>query len=223
MKFKNIKLNKKVKLYDLLDEERYIRFILSIIFTSFIIFLLFGVYFYTIASKEIQTIINNILNFFFTVFVPLSLLILVITYISINGYYLEADRIKGLLKSRYLPISDDEIQKLNINNLKNYLEFINDFTKEKVLLKTKFYYYILYLHDKHIEFINELAKKEYNEEITFIRTSSVNDKYLDRFCLFKKNNKIYLAFQDDKMKYYKGNYDIPYHHDTYPEEITYMI
>ena len=223
MKFKNIKLNKKVKLYDLLDEERYIRFIISIIFTSFIIFLLLGVYFYTIASKEIQTIINNILNFFFTVFVPLSLLILVITYISINGYYLEADRIKGLLKSRYLPISDDEIQKLNINNLKNYLEFINNFTKEKVLLKTKFYYYILYLHDKHIEFINELAKKEYNEEITFIRTNSVNDKYLDRFCLFKKNNKIYLAFQDDKMKYYKGNYDISYHYDTYPEEITYMI
>lgn len=223
MKFKNTKLNKKVKLYDLLDEERYIRLILSIIFASFMIFLLFGVYFYTIASKEIQTIINNILNCIFTILIPLSILIFAITYISINAYYLEADGIKGLLKSRYLPISDNEIQKLNINNLKNYLEFINDFTKEKIILKTKFYYYILYLHDKHIEFINELAKKEYNEEITFIRTNSVNDKYLDRFCLFKKNNKIYLAFQDDKMKYYKGNYNIPYHYDIYPEEIIYMV
>lgn len=100
-------------------------------------------------------------------------------------YYTLADDVKGLLRSRYLPTTYDEMKKLNINNLKDYLEFIDNIMKERVILKYDFYYYKLYLHDKNIEFIKELAKKEYNKEIILTQTYEINKNPLNRFCLFE--------------------------------------
>ena len=127
-----------------------------------------------------------------------------------------------MIKSRYLPIPDDEIKKLNINNLNDYLEFVDNFTKEKYILNERYYYYILYLHDKHIEFMNELAEKEYNEDIIFIETHYINDNYFNRFCLLKKDKRIYFAFQSDNTKYYKPSYDIDYEDKIYGDEIIYI-
>lgn len=64
MRFKNIKINKKVKIYDLLDKKNYIKFVLSITLISFLILLLFGIPFYAIASEGTKTIIKNIIYLF---------------------------------------------------------------------------------------------------------------------------------------------------------------
>ena len=130
MKFKNIKLNKKVKLYDLLDKDEYINFLILTMLISFLIILLFGICLYLIASEEIKKIISNIayFGFYFLLFlVSLSMFF----YILSSFYYAVAYNIKGLLRSRYLQISENEIKKLRINNLNNYLDFINNFMKEK--------------------------------------------------------------------------------------------
>ena len=222
MRFKNIKINKKVKIYDLLDKKNYIKFVLSITLISFLILLLFGIPFYTIASEGTKTIIKNIIYLFFTLLLPSLFFIFTFSYFFYFAYYAKADNIKGLIKSRYLPISDDEIKKLNINNLNDYLEFVDNFTKEKYILNEGYYYYILYLHDKHIEFMNELAEKEYNEDIIFIETHYINDNYFNRFCLLKKDKRIYFAFQSDNTKYYKPSYDIDYENKIYGDEIIYI-
>lgn len=54
MKFKNIKLNKKVRIYDLLDQDEYINFLILTILISFLIILVFGSCLYMIASEEIK-------------------------------------------------------------------------------------------------------------------------------------------------------------------------
>lgn len=220
MKFKNIKLNKKVKLYDLLDKDEYINFLILTMLISFLIILLFGICLYLIASEEIKKIISNIayFGFYFLLFlVSLSLFF----YILSSFYYAVAYNIKGLLRSRYLPISENEIKKLSINNLNNYLNFINNFMKEKKIITKDNYYYLLYLHDKHIDFISKLAKKEYNENIIFIRTNDVNNNLFNRFCLFKKDKKIYFAFQDNNTKYSNSSYNIDYEYNIYGAEIIY--
>lgn len=94
--------------------------------------------------------------------------------------------------------------------------------QEKFIINKKPYPYLLYLHDKHIDFISKLAKKEYNEDIIFIRTNYINNNYFDRFCLFKKNEKIYFAFQNDNTKYSKSSYNIDYEYEIYGDEIIYI-
>lgn len=221
MKIKNIKLNKKVKIYDLLNKDEYIIFLISTISISFLIILFFGICFYSIASEKIKRIIENI-AYFSVYFLLFSACLCTVLSIIILIYYSVACNIKGLLKSRYLPISENEIKELSINNLNDYLDFINNFMQEKFIINKKPYPYLLYLHDKHIDFISKLAKKEYNEDIIFIRTNYINNNYFDRFCLFKKNEKIYFAFQNDNTKYSKSSYNIDYEYEIYGDEIIYI-
>lgn len=221
MKFKNIKLNKKVRIYDLLDQDEYIIFLILIILISFLIILVFGFCLYMIASEEIKKIIDNIAYFSFWFLLFLFALSLLLFFLS-NIYYSVANNIKGLLKSRYLPISENEIKKLSINNLNDYLDFINNFMREKKIITKDPYNYLLYLHNKHIDFISKLVKKEYNQDIIFIRTDAVNNNLFNRFCLFKKDKKIYFAFQDNNTKYSKSSYNIDYEYDIYEAEIIYI-
>lgn len=221
MKFKNIKLNKKVRIYDLLDQDEYINFLILIILISFLIILVFGCCLYMIASEEIKKIIDNIAYFSFWFLLFLFVLSLLLFLLS-NIYYSVANNIKGLLKSRYLPISENEIKKLSINNLNDYLDFINNFMREKKIITKDPYNYLLYLHNKHIDFISKLVKKEYNQDIIFIRTDAVNNNLFNRFCLFKKDKKIYFAFQDNNTKYSKSSYNIDYECDIYEAEIIYI-
>lgn len=221
MKFKNIKLNKKVRIYDLLDQDEYINFLILIILISFLIILVFGFCLYMIASEEIKKIIDNIAYFSFWFLLFLFALSLLLFFLS-NIYYSVANNIKGLLKSRYLPISENEIKKLSINNLNDYLDFINNFMREKKIITKDPYNYLLYLHNKHIDFISKLVKKEYNQDIIFIRTDAVNNNLFNRFCLFKKDKKIYFAFQDNNTKYSKSSYNIDYECNIYEAEIIYI-
>lgn len=221
MKFKNIKLNKKVRIYDLLDQDEYISFLILIILISFLIILVFGSCLYIIASEEIKKIIGNIAYFSFWFLLFLFALSLLLFLLS-NIYYSVANNIKGLLKSRYLPISENEIKKLSINNLNDYLDFINNFMREKKIITKDPYNYLLYLHNKHIDFISKLVKKEYNKDIIFIRTDAVNNNLFNRFCLFKKDKKVYFAFQDNNTKYSKSSYNIDYEYDIYGAEIIYI-
>lgn len=221
MKFKNIKINKKVKIFDLLNENEYLGFLIVAIFTSFLIISLFGICFYEIVPEEIKRTIRNIACFIFNC-LPFLILLSIALLIIIFLYYAIGDGIKGLLKSRYLPISENEIKELNINNLIEYLEFINSFMQEKRIITKSPFLYLLYLHDKHIDFIRKLAKEEYNEDIIFIRTHYVNDNYFNRFCLFLKDKKIYFAFQNDNIKYSKPSYNIDYEHKIYGDEIIYI-
>ena len=52
MKFKNIKINKKVKIFDLLTENEYLGFLIVAIFTSFLIISLLEFVFMKLFQKK---------------------------------------------------------------------------------------------------------------------------------------------------------------------------
>lgn len=184
--------------------------------------LIFGCILYQIVPTEVKKIITFVFKRIAT-YLPFLIIIFVVMFLIVCLYYTLADDVKGLLRSRYLPTTYDEMKKLNINNLKDYLEFIDNIMKERVILKYDFYYYKLYLHDKNIEFIKELAKKEYNKEIILTQTYEINKNPLNRFCLFERDENIYLAFRESNTSYQRGKYDIEsFLSMNNVEEIIYM-
>ena len=189
MKFNGAKLKKKVKIHDLLNDDNYFSFLFSVISIAMLFLLIFGCILYQILPTEVKKIITFVFKRIAT-YLPFLIIIFVVMLLVVFLYYTLADDVKGLLRSRYLPTTYDEMKKLNINNLKDYLEFIDNIMKEKVILTYDFYYYKLYLHDKNIEFIKELAKKEYNKEIILTQTYEINKNPLNRFCLFKRDENI---------------------------------
>lgn len=222
MKFNGTKLKKKIKIHDLLNDDNYFSFLFSVIFIAMLFLLIFGCILYQIIPTEIKKIITLVFKRIAS-YLPLLIIIFILIFAIVFLYYLLAYDVKGLLRSRYLPTTYDEMKKLNINNLKDYLEFIDNIMKEKVILEYDFYYYKLYLHDKNIEFIKELAKKEYNKEIILTQTYEINKKPLNRFCLFEREENIYLAFKENNTSYQRGKYDIEsFLSMNNVEEIIYM-
>jgi len=222
MKFNGTKLKKKIKIHDLLNDDNYFSFLFSVISIAMLFLLIFGCILYQIIPTEIKKIITLVFKRIAS-YLPLLIIIFILIFAIVFLYYLLAYDVKGLLRSRYLPTTYDEMKKLNINNLKDYLEFIDNIMKEKVILKYDFYYYKLYLHDKNIEFIKELAKKEYNKEIILTQTYEINKKPLNRFCLFEREENIYLAFKESNTSYQRGKYDIEsFFSMNNVEEIIYM-
>lgn len=222
MKFNGAKLKKKVKIHDLLNDDNYFSFLFSVISIAMLFLLIFGSILYQIIPTKVKKIITFVFKRI-ACYLPLLIIIFILIFAIVFFYYLLAYDVKGLLRSRYLPTTYDEMKKLNINSLKDYLEFINNLMKEKVILKYDFYYYTLYLHDKNIEFIKEFAKKEYNKEIILTQTSEINKKPLNRFCLFERDEKLYLAFKERNTSYQRGKYDIEsFFSMNNVEEIIYM-
>lgn len=222
MKFDGTKLKKKVKIHDLLTDDNYFSFLFSVISIAMLFLLIFGCILYQIVPTEVKKIITFVLKRIAT-YLPFLIIIFVVMFLIVFLYYTLADDVKGLLRSRYLPTTYDEMKKLNINSLKDYLEFIDNIMKEKIILKYDFYYYKLYLHDKNIAFIKELAKKEYNKEIILTQTNEINKKSLNRFCLFEREENIYLAFKESNTSYQRGKYDIEsFFSMNNVEEIIYM-
>ena len=222
MKFNGAKLKKKVKIHDLLNDDNYFSFLFSVISIAMLFLLIFGCILYQILPTEVKKIITFVFKRIAT-YLPFLIIIFVVMFLIVFLYYTLADDVKGLLRSRYLPTTYDEMKKLNINNLKDYLEFIDNIMKEKVILKYDFYYYKLYLHDKNIEFIKKLAKKEYNKEIILTQTYEINKNPLNRFCLFERDENIYLAFRESNTSYQRGKYDIEsFLSMNNVEEIIYM-
>lgn len=167
MKFKNIKLNKKVKIHDLLNDDNYFSFLFSVISIAMLFLLIFGCILYKIVPTEVKKIITFVFKRIAT-YLPFLIIIFVVMFLIVFLYYTLADDVKGLLRSRYLPTTYDEMKKLNINNLKDYLEFIDNIMKEKVILKYDFYYYKLYLHDKNKIIYNHNIKKEIYKNLFFV-------------------------------------------------------
>lgn len=222
MKFNGAKLKKKVKIHDLLNDDNYFSFLFSVISIAMLFLLIFGYILYQILPTEVKKIITFVFKRIAT-YLPFLIIIFVVMLLVVFLYYTLADDVKGLLRSRYLPTTYDEMKKLNINNLKDYLEFIDNIMKEKVILKYDFYYYKLYLHYKNIEFIKELAKKEYNKEIILTQTYEINKNPLNRFCLFERDENIYLAFRESNTSYQRGKYYIEsFLSMNNVEEIIYM-
>ena len=206
----------------MLNDDNYFSFLFSVISIAMLFLLIFGCILYQIIPTEIKKIITLVFKRIAS-YLPLLIIIFILIFAIVFLYYLLAYDVKGLLRSRYLPTTYDEMKKLNINNLKDYLEFIDNIMKEKVILKYDFYYYKLYLHDKNIEFIKELAKKEYNKEIILTQTYEINKKPLNRFCLFEREENIYLAFKESNTSYQRGKYDIEsFFSMNNVEEIIYM-
>ena len=203
MKFNGTKLKKKVKINDLLNDDNYFSFLFSVISIAMLFLLIFGCILYQILPTEVKKIITFVFKSI-APYLPFLIIIFVVMLLIVFLYYTLADDVKGLLRSRYLPTTYDEMKKLNINNLKDYLEFIDNIMKERVILKYDFYYYKLYLHDKNIKFIKELAKKEYNKEIILTQTYEINKNPLNRFCLFERDENIYLAFRESNTSYQRG-------------------
>lgn len=93
--------------------------------------------------------------------------------------------IVGLLKSRYLPVSDDEAKKININNVEDYFIFINKFMDNKIQLK-------LFLNKKHIDYIAELARVNNAETVIFRMSSLHKHRFGIEYSQNKKITYIYL-------------------------------
>ena len=105
-------------------------------------------------------------------------LILIITAITIN--------LIGIYRSERLPIDDEESNVLNIHNIKEYINFIYTYMKIKnsiilqILLFMNEIDLTLYLTDQHFQYMEDLIKKEYGENV--IIEFSNNNKYC--FCEF---------------------------------------
>ena len=93
--------------------------------------------------------------------------------------------IVGLLKSRYLPVSDDEAKKININNVEDYFIFINKFMDNKIQLK-------LFLNKKHMDYIEKLAKVNNIETVIFKMSSLHKHRFGIEYSQNQKITYIYL-------------------------------
>lgn len=82
--------------------------------------------------------------------------------IGIFKYYIRV--IFGLLKSRKLPLSDEEMKLLNINSTVDYLEFIDQFMRINLPFLNKMKL-ILFMNKEQYKFLKNLAEKEYNKKV----------------------------------------------------------
>ena len=130
----------------------------------------------------------------------------VIIYLLLYFIYRLSLKLIGICKSENLPIDDEEANKLNIHNIRDYLYFVRDYMSCKIpiILRPLFLYKIfifkLYLTDEHFDYIEKLIKKEYGNDI-FIDFANV---YLfenvigDLFCNLHVNDKNISLFLNDK-------------------------
>ena len=106
-------------------------------------------------------------------------LILMITAISLT--------LLGIYRSERLPINDEEANMLNIHNIKEYINFVYNYMKIKnsiilrILLFMNEIDLTLYLTDQHFQYMENLIKKEYGENVTVKFYN--NNKYC--FCEFR--------------------------------------
>lgn len=174
-KYDNIDINleRKESIKNLLDENTWTNLkTLAIVVGFFSV--IFTIYFLAIILPE--KIIEKIAIFLGILFLGTLFLAIIII-----GY----SYIVGLLKSRYLPVSDDEAKKININNVEDYFIFINKFMDNKIQLK-------LFLNKKHIDYIAELARVNNAETVIFRMSSLHKHRFGIEYSSNKKIAYIYL-------------------------------
>ena len=174
-KYDNIDINleRKESIKNLLDENTWTNLITLAIAVGFFS-VIFTICFLAIILPE--KIIEKIAIFLGILFLDTLFLAIIII-----GY----SYIVGLLKSRYLPVSDDEAKKININNVEDYFIFINKFMDNKIQLK-------LFLNKKHIDYIAELARVNNAETVIFRMSSLHKHRFGIEYSSNKKIAYIYL-------------------------------
>lgn len=174
-KYDNIDINleRKESIKNLLDENTWAILMTLAIAVGFFS-VIFTIYFLAIILPE--KIIEKIAIFLGILFLGTLFLAIIII-----GY----SYIVGLLKSRYLPVSDDEAKKININNVEDYFIFINKFMDNKIQLK-------LFLNKKHIDYIAELARVNNAETVIFRMSSLHKHRFGIEYSSNKKIAYIYL-------------------------------
>ena len=125
-------------------------------------------------------------------------LILMITIISLT--------LLGIYRSERLPIDDEEANKLDIHNIKEYIDFIYNYMKIKNSIILRILLFMdevdltLYLTDKHFYYMESLIKKAYGENVT-VKFSNKNKSC---FCIFYDNFSVVkvllLAFNHKQVK-----------------------
>lgn len=174
-KYDNIDINleRKESIKNLLDENTWTNLMTLAIAVGFFS-VIFTICFLAIILPE--KIIEKIAIFLGILFLGTLFLAIIII-----GY----SYIVGLLKSRYLPVSDDEAKKININNVEDYFIFINKFMDNKIQLK-------LFLNKKHIDYIAELARVNNAETVIFRMSSLHKHRFGIEYSQNKKITYIYL-------------------------------
>lgn len=174
-KYDNIDINleRKESIKNLLDENTWTNLMTLAIAVGFFS-VIFTICFLAIILPE--KIIEKIVIFLGNLFLGTLFLAIIII-----GY----SYIVGLLKSRYLPVSDDEAKKININNVEDYFIFINKFMDNKIQLK-------LFLNKKHIDYIAELARVNNAETVIFRMSSLHKHRFGIEYSQNKKITYIYL-------------------------------
>jgi len=169
----DINLERKESIKNLLDENTWTNLMTLAIAVGFFS-VIFTICFLAIILPE--KIIEKIAIFLGILFLGTLFLAIIII-----GY----SYIVGLLKSRYLPVSDDEAKKININNVEDYFIFINKFMDNKIQLK-------LFLNKKHIDYIAELARVNNAETVIFRMSSLHKHRFGIEYSQNKKITYIYL-------------------------------
>ena len=158
MKFKNIKIKNKVSIKNLINDETKVE-LLGLIFVIITLMLIFTLIF---PKSFISSITATIAMLLFPLVILICLIILFCFLIKIFKYYISV--IFGLIKSRKLPLSNEEIESLNINSTVDYLNFIDQFMRINLPLINKMRL-ILFMNKEQYEFLINLAEKEYNKKV----------------------------------------------------------
>ena len=158
MKFKNIKIKNKVSIGSLINDEIIVE-VFGLIFVIITLMLILTLIF----SKSFIASITAIIAILLFSLIGLIILIYLFRFlIKIPKYYIRV--IFGLIKSRKLPLSDEEMKLLNINSTIDYLEFIDQFMRINLPILNKMRL-ILFMNKEQYEFLINLAEKEYNKKV----------------------------------------------------------
>ena len=158
MKFKNIKIKNKVSIKNLINDETKVE-LFGLIFVIETLMIMITLIF---PKSFITSITATIAILLFPLVILICLIILFCFLIKIFKYYIIL--IFGLLKSRKLPLSKEEMKLLNINSTVDYLDFIDQFMRINLLLLNKMRL-ILFMNKEQYEFLINLAEKEYNKKV----------------------------------------------------------
>lgn len=158
MKFKNIKIKNKVSIKNLINDETKVE-LFGLIFVIETLMIMITLIF---PKSFIASITATIAILLFSLICLIILIYLLCFLIKIPRYYMRV--IFGLIKSRKLPLSNEEMESLNINSTVDYLDFIDQFMRINLPLLNKMKL-ILFMNKEQYEFLIDLAEKEYDKKV----------------------------------------------------------
>lgn len=180
MKFNNIKIKEKTSLFTFIDSNIKV----ELFGLDLIIFTLTLIFEMIFKKSFISQIIILIMLLSFII----ACLGLFYCLIEISKYYIML--IFGMLKSKYLPLSNEEIESLNIKSTADYLDFIDKFMRINFPLLNKMRL-ICFINKEQYKSLKDLAEKEYNKPviITYLTDSQATYK------IEENNNIVYISMQ----------------------------